>query len=108
MGLRTVRGDTLQRLIATLGAVAFLLQGYNQSMMNGLLTLNDFLKVLPGIDTIHTTGAQKAHNLNIQGTLSSSNWLISCPIMLIVNCRSCRVYIRSWLRFWRVVMFFHR
>jgi hypothetical protein len=67
MGLRTVRGAALQRLIATLGAVAFLLQGYNQSMMNGLLTLNDFLEVLPEIDTIDTTGAQKAHNSTIQG-----------------------------------------
>lgn len=67
MGLRTVRGIALQRTIATLGAVAFLLQGYNQSVMNGLLTLPDFLKVLPQINTITTTGAQQAQNAKIQG-----------------------------------------
>lgn len=35
--LSKTRGHTLQRIIAVIGAVAFLLQGYNQSMINGLL-----------------------------------------------------------------------
>lgn len=63
----------LQRLIAVLGAVAFLLQGYNQSMMNGLLTLDDFIKVIPQIDTLHVTGPQKLHHAKIQGMSSLIN-----------------------------------
>jgi hypothetical protein len=73
MGLRTVRGIALQRLIAILGAVAFLLQGYNQSMMNGLLTLDNFIEVLPQIDTLNTTGAKQAQNAKLQGTSSSAD-----------------------------------
>lgn len=72
MGLRSMRGIALQRLIAILGAVAFLLQGYNQSMMNGLLTLDNFIQVLPQIDTLNTTGAKQAHNAKLQGISSSA------------------------------------
>ncbi|KFY39925.1 hypothetical protein V494_03759 [Pseudogymnoascus sp. VKM F-4513 (FW-928)] len=71
MGLRTIRGIALQRLIAIIGAVAFLLQGYNQSMMNGLLTLDGFIEVLPQIDTLNTTGAEQAHNATLQGLVVS-------------------------------------
>ena len=71
MGLRSTRGIALQRLIAGLAAVAFLLQGYNQSVMNGLLTLPTFIAVLPQIDTLTTTGAQLAQNATIQGLVVS-------------------------------------
>jgi hypothetical protein len=68
MGLRTLRGNALQRLVAVIGATAFLLQGYNQSMMNGFLTLSTFLKEIPEVDTLNTTGAKQAHNAQIEGT----------------------------------------
>jgi hypothetical protein len=67
VAFQNVRGLGLQRVLATVCAVAFLLQGYDQSIMNGLLTLNTFLSTMPEIDTLHTTGAQKEHNANVQG-----------------------------------------
>ena len=67
MGLRHAQGESLQRMIAVLGAVAFLVQGYNQAMMNGFMTLPSFLEMVPQVDTTHTTGSQKSHNSTIQG-----------------------------------------
>ncbi|KAJ5741702.1 hypothetical protein N7533_011111 [Penicillium manginii] len=67
MGLRNAQGESLQRMIAVLGAVAFLVQGYNQAMMNGFMTLPSFLETVPEVDTTHTTGSQKSHNSTIQG-----------------------------------------
>ena len=67
MGLLTLQGQSLQRLIATVSAVAFLVQGYNQSMMNGFTTLPTFLAAIPEVDTVNTKGAQKAHNATILG-----------------------------------------
>lgn len=67
MGVRNAQGGSLQRMIAVLGAVAFLVQGYNQAMMNGFMTLPSFLDAVPEVDTTHTTGAQKSHNSTIQG-----------------------------------------
>ncbi|OQE17304.1 hypothetical protein PENSTE_c021G10100 [Penicillium steckii] len=67
MGLRHAQGESLQRMIAVLGAVAFLVQGYNQAMMNGFMTLPSFLETVPQVDTTHTTGSQKSHNSTIQG-----------------------------------------
>lgn len=54
-------------MIAVLGAVAFFVQGYNQSMMNGFTTLPTFLEAIPQVDTVHTKGATKAHNAKILG-----------------------------------------
>ncbi len=65
--LRKLQGPALQRMIAVVGSVAFLLQGYNQSMMNGLLTMGEFLQVIPQVDTLNTAGAQAAKNAKIQG-----------------------------------------
>ncbi|KAH8897265.1 general substrate transporter [Thozetella sp. PMI_491] len=67
--LGSLEGPALQRMIAIVGAVAFLLQGYNQSMMNGLLTMDEFLKVIPEADTLNTAGAVKSHNAKIQGLI---------------------------------------
>jgi hypothetical protein len=73
MGVRSVQGESLQRMIAVLGAVAFLVQGYNQAMMNGFMTLPSFLETVPEVDTTHTTGAQKSHNSTIQGVYFAWN-----------------------------------
>lgn len=77
MGLRKAQGESLQRMIAVLGAVAFLVQGYNQAMMNGFMTLPSFLETVPEVDTTHTTGSQKSHNSTIQG--KSNRW-VRCKI----------------------------
>lgn len=48
-------------------APAFILFGYNQSGIGGLLTESDWVATFPEIDTVNTTGAQKSHNSTIQG-----------------------------------------
>jgi MFS family permease len=67
MGIRSIQGESLQRMIALLGSVAFLVQGYNQSVMNGFTTLPSFLAAIPEIDTVNTSGAQQSHNSTILG-----------------------------------------
>jgi len=67
MGLSNLQGRTLQRLIATVSSVAFLVQGYNQSVMNGFTTLPTFLAQIPQVDTVNTKGYQKSHNATILG-----------------------------------------
>ncbi|RDW57360.1 hypothetical protein BP5796_12810 [Coleophoma crateriformis] len=48
-------------------APSFILFGYNQAGVGGLLSLTDWTKQFPAIDTTHTTGATKLHNATIQG-----------------------------------------
>jgi hypothetical protein len=62
-----MRGKALRRLIAFVGAAAFVLQGYDQAVANGLLTLPTFISTFPQTDTINTMAAQKSHNANVQG-----------------------------------------
>ena len=62
-----LRGKTLGLVIGVVGAVGFVLQGYDQAVANGLLTLGSFIAVFPQIDTVNTKGAQQAHNSTIQG-----------------------------------------
>ncbi|CAG8312614.1 unnamed protein product [Penicillium salamii] len=63
-----LRGKSLSRVIGLIGAVGFVLQGYDQAVSNGLLTLGSFIAVFPQIDTVHTTGSEKSYNSTIQGT----------------------------------------
>jgi hypothetical protein len=56
-------------VIGIIGATAFALQGYDQAVANGLLTLSTFLSTFPSMNTLTTTGAQRAQNANIQGKL---------------------------------------
>lgn len=67
MALAKLRGKKLGRVIGLIGAVGFILQGYDQAVANGLLTLASFITVFPQIDTLNTTGATKSHNSTIQG-----------------------------------------
>ena len=67
MGLSNLQGRSVTIVLGIVGATAFALQGYDQSVMNGLLTLSDWVETFPQIDTINTTGAQEAHNSTIQG-----------------------------------------
>ncbi|QKX56093.1 uncharacterized protein TRUGW13939_03193 [Talaromyces rugulosus] len=68
MALGNLRGRPLSFVIGIVCALGFMLQGYDQAVANGLLTLDTFVSTFPEIDTLHTSGAQKNHNSTIQGT----------------------------------------
>lgn len=69
MPLSSLQGGKLNVILAVVGATAFALQGYDQAVMNGLLTLGTFVKTFPQIDTINKqlTASQSSHNSLIQG-----------------------------------------
>ncbi|ODM17898.1 hypothetical protein SI65_06686 [Aspergillus cristatus] len=48
---------------------AFLLFGYNQSNLGGVLDYRSFVKYFPAINTSTTTGAVRDHNATAQGTV---------------------------------------
>lgn len=67
-----LRGDKLNILISIIAGLDFLLFGYDQGVMGGLLTLDSFVKQFPEIDTTKTgtmglTDAQKSTRSNVQG-----------------------------------------
>ncbi len=65
-----LKGTKLNVILAIVGAMAFALQGYDQAVMNGLLTLDTFVERFPQINTSSKiTGAQKSHHALIQGLL---------------------------------------
>lgn len=47
---------------------SFLLFGYNQSAIGGVLGFESFTNTFPRIDTVNTTGSVKANNSTVQGT----------------------------------------
>ncbi|KAL1605067.1 hypothetical protein SLS60_004610 [Paraconiothyrium brasiliense] len=51
---------------------AFVLFGYNQSGVGGLLSLRDWNDHFPQIDTVDATGAEKSHKSTVQGAVVSS------------------------------------
>ncbi|KAJ5701666.1 hypothetical protein N7488_009214 [Penicillium malachiteum] len=69
MALAKLRGEKLGRVIGLIGAVGFILQGYDQAVANGLLTLASFIHQFPETDTLNTSGSQKSHNSIIQGEI---------------------------------------
>jgi len=64
-----LKGTKLNVILAIVGAMAFALQGYDQAVMNGLLTLDTFVERFPQINTSSTKGAEKSHHALIQGLL---------------------------------------
>lgn len=66
-----MRGSSLRLYIAIVGAMAFLLQGYGQAVANGVITLDSFLETFPEVDTIHSSGAARAHHATTQGEYQS-------------------------------------
>lgn len=64
----SLRGKSLTTSLGLLGAIAFVLQGYDQGLMNGLITLPTFYNRFPQTNAITTTGAAKSHASTIQGT----------------------------------------
>ncbi|KAJ7139454.1 putative MFS sugar transporter [Mycena epipterygia] len=65
-----LRGTSLNAaLIWAVIMPAYLLFGFNNAVAGGLLDLPAWIALFPKIDTVHTTGAQKSHNSQIQGTV---------------------------------------
>ncbi|KAH6693686.1 putative sugar transporter [Plectosphaerella plurivora] len=61
-------GDALRmQQIALVVAPAFIVFGYNQSNVGGLLSLQDWTTHFPEIDTVHSTGAEKKTKSTLQG-----------------------------------------
>lgn len=46
-----LRGKRLSVVLAIIGAMCFALQGYDQNVLNGLLTLDDWVGTFPQINT---------------------------------------------------------
>ena len=67
MGVSNLQGRSVTTVLGVVAATGFALQGYDQAVMNGLITLDNWVKLFPQIDTVNTTGADKAHRSTIQG-----------------------------------------
>lgn len=67
MGLRGKALQTSQLLLVVLPA--FVLFGYNQSGVGGLLSLRDWNNKFPQIDTVNAEGAEKSHKSTVQGAV---------------------------------------
>ncbi|KAE8138889.1 hypothetical protein BDV38DRAFT_281451 [Aspergillus pseudotamarii] len=59
-------------LVALIVAPSFILFGYNQAVLGSLLSLRSWVEIFPQIDTVDTTGAEKAHNSTSQGACNAS------------------------------------
>lgn len=70
LGLRGERLAVVRILLVVVPA--FLLFGYNQSAIGGVLNFEPFTKTFPRIDTVHTTGSLKKYNALIQGAWPNS------------------------------------
>lgn len=71
MGFKTAFGLTGHALsilqIALIVAPSFVLFGYNQAGIGGLLSEKDWVKTFPEIDTVHATGTTKSSKSTLQG-----------------------------------------
>lgn len=65
-----LQGKTLQTAQLLLVVLpAFVLFGYNQSGVGGLLSLRDWNDHFPAINTIDATGEEKSHKSTVQGAV---------------------------------------
>jgi sugar porter (SP) family MFS transporter len=63
-------GGALSALqIALIVAPSFVLFGYNQSGIGGLLSEEDWVRTFPEIDTVHASGGEKSRKSTIQGVV---------------------------------------
>lgn len=67
LGLRGNALSTAQTLLVVLPS--FVLFGYNQSNIGGLVPLSDWTDNFPEIDTKHYTGAAKSQHATVQGVV---------------------------------------
>jgi hypothetical protein len=63
-------GSALAKLqLGLIVAPSFILFGYNQAGIGGLLSEEDWVKTFPQIDTVNFTGATKSKHSTIQGVV---------------------------------------
>ncbi|KAI0593176.1 general substrate transporter [Biscogniauxia sp. FL1348] len=63
-----LQGEALARLqMAFIVAPSFILFGYNQAGIGGLLTEKDWVRTFPQIDTVNSVGADKSKKSTLQG-----------------------------------------
>jgi hypothetical protein len=63
-----LRGGALKSFIIwAVICPAYILFGWNNALLGGLLTLDSWIETFPRIDTLNTTGQQNAENARIQG-----------------------------------------
>ncbi|OGE48088.1 hypothetical protein PENARI_c032G03697 [Penicillium arizonense] len=80
MGFFGLTGPALARARIVLIVVpAFLLFGFNQSNIGGVLQYPSFIKYFPGLDTANTEGSTKSTNAKVQGTVVAI-YTIGCLI----------------------------
>lgn len=79
-----LKGTRLNVAVGVLAGLDFLLFGYDQGVMGGLLTLASFVKTFPEIDTTtatetaqHLNASQKTHRSTIQG-ISVAAYNVGC------------------------------
>ncbi|CCU76528.1 MFS sugar transporter [Blumeria hordei DH14] len=65
-------------------APGFILYGYNQSSIGGLLSLPSWTETFPEIDTTHTQGATKSQNATLQGLV-----VATFVMGALVGCMAC-------------------
>lgn len=80
LGLRGPRLALAQIVIIMLPS--FVLFGYNQSNLGALLSLPNWTKTFPRIDSAHTTGAQKENNATVAGVVNAVLTLGALPACL--------------------------
>ena len=54
-----LKGRSLHNAIATLAGIGFVLFGYDQGVMSGLLTLPTFIDTFPEMDTVNSALSAK-------------------------------------------------
>lgn len=82
LGLRGNALATAQTLLVVLPS--FVLFGYNQSNLGGLVSLPDWTDHFPEIDTKHYTGAVKSQHATLQGVV-----IATFTLGAMVGCLSC-------------------
>ncbi|ANB15907.1 glucose-inactivated glycerol proton symporter STL1 [Sugiyamaella lignohabitans] len=58
----------LDFMLYTIVVPVYIWFGYNAAAAGGILNLKSFISLFPSIDTLDTTGHEKTHNAQIQGT----------------------------------------
>ncbi|CAG8103286.1 unnamed protein product [Penicillium olsonii] len=80
-----LRGEMLSLVqILTVVCPAYTLFGYNQSGLGSLVSLSDWVKHFPSIDTVNTDGVEASHNATVQGVVIATFTLGALP-----GCLSC-------------------
>ncbi|PRT53806.1 Sugar transporter STL1 [Wickerhamiella sorbophila] len=64
-----MKGRALRNFLAGIGSLAYFLQGYTQSVLNGLVTLDTFVRYFPSIDTVNATDEVLKTHATMQGTV---------------------------------------